>query len=227
MSAMRGMTFLPLLAMLGGCAGAGGDAGARSADGWVRPYIANAFEGPDRPDADVAQLWLHEDVRFVSLDGRPAYGIPRELPTRTGKSKERLIRLLPGTHRIVVGIPSKRAPGPERMHLEGNRKRRNVQPPIEAEPSREDDVAGSSESEELEFTVRAGREYMVRIRIPPDGGGATETWSAKVVDKTGPESETLVSTSVGRVPDGPTTRPLKIARQDGWNGQDDAAGGGP
>src|SRR5687768_12286485 len=74
-----------------------------AATGCAKPYEANAFAGDPRPDAEVAKLTLDPDIRLISIDGQVLDGVPSELATGE-EHRNRFVRLLPGTHRIVVGM---------------------------------------------------------------------------------------------------------------------------
>src|SRR5688572_11126098 len=83
-------SFLLLLAAVG-CAG---------------PLQVNAFDGPDRSGAEVSRLQVDKQVRLVSIDGKPVAGIPGEWDSTKDKEsyRQRIVRLLPGAHRVVAGI---------------------------------------------------------------------------------------------------------------------------
>lgn len=141
-----------------------------------------AFEGPDRPDDQVAILQIDRDVRFVSLNGQPVKGVPADLtrdrnPLR-GHDDRRLIRLLPGEYRIVAGVAPfadepwySRSPGATEAEMKT--------------------YAGSAENDELVFTAAAQKRYLLKLDFTYELNTDTPTrWSAAVYDQdraAGPE----------------------------------------
>src|SRR4051794_12478657 len=76
-----------------------------------KTQLASAPGAENLADTEVARLQIEPDVRFVSLDGQPVPGIaqiegpggttePRSARTNSDK---RLIRIAPGTHRVIAG----------------------------------------------------------------------------------------------------------------------------
>jgi hypothetical protein len=170
---------------------------AAAAGGCAKPFQANAFDGPDRGDAEVARLQLDPAVRLISIDGKPLADFPGEWDSTRGESfKPRVVRLLPGPHRVLVGInPNTQQSNP---------------PPMGGAPGGGLSVGvgftytkrypGSKENEELEFTPAAGRKYMLKIKNPLDLFTKQEKWNAIIYDADSPEFQKVVSRSYGRVP---------------------------
>jgi hypothetical protein len=147
----------------------------------VKHYRADAFAAPPTAQADVATLGIDPGVRLVSLDGAAIAGIPAEV--RNGEmSQGRTVRLLPGAHDIVAGMA-----------------------PYAANPTRGDNLSGfytvhisepaSPDDDVLSFTAQPGGRYFLKIGLAAGGKG----WRAIVIDRRGPEFETVVSTTTGRV----------------------------
>jgi hypothetical protein len=107
-------------------------------------------------DAESAWLEIEPNVRFSSLDGHPVPGIPEvEGPggsraPRTARSNpdKRIVRIAPGTHRVIAGYAaysdSGQASGVSTQY------------------------GGSSEDEEVEFTALAGKRYFVHLDVSGD-----------------------------------------------------------
>jgi hypothetical protein len=131
------------IVMVGYCCGAG-----------CAPVIyANAFDGPDLPDTDVARVELGEYIRLTSLNDKPVPGIP----PGTGYDESfntRIIRLLPGQYRLLVGM---RAYDEWRQTDIASLLPWNDDP----KPLTHHFSPGSDDDEQLECTVEAGRRYLL------------------------------------------------------------------
>jgi hypothetical protein len=161
--------------------------------GCVKPYQANAFDG-DPPADQIARLTIDSPVRLASLDGKPVDGIPAEFKSGSDLHKPRVVNILPGPHRLVVGVSalsSQTAPP--------------TTPGIGIGFTWK--YPGSKEDEVLDFTAVAGRRYIVKIKdLPSMYDPKSDKWRARVIDSDDPQFQKEVSTSAGRVahafPDG-------------------------
>jgi hypothetical protein len=137
-------------------------------------HTPRAFEGPDRPDDQVAVLEIDPDVRFVSLNGKPVKGVPSELAKDSplqNTDDRRFIRLLPGEYRIVVGYaPFADEPWHSRSPGGTNAAAKTY--------------AGSAENDELLLAAAAGKRYLVKIDLTYKLDADPPTrWSAAVYDQ--------------------------------------------
>ena len=158
--------------------------------GCAKPHQVNAFDGPDRPAKEVTRLTIDAPVRLATLDGKVIEGIPAQTSNSYGQTP-RIINILPGPHRIVVGV------GPLASEA-------NSGPPVGGGPSLGVgftwDYRGSKDDEVLDFTAVAGRRYIVKIKDLPSMYNGKDIWRARVIDSDDPQFQKEVSTSAGRVP---------------------------
>ena len=138
MASVRGPLVLSFVALL-----------ALWSTGCAKPIVARAYDGPQLSKKQVATLKLYSNVRFKSIDGKPLDGMPEHFVDPEGQpdgeAKERHIEVKPGKHRMVVG----RAPAWTKSdqplliyHLHSFH-------------------AGWPDNVEIEFTVAAGKSYML------------------------------------------------------------------
>ena len=169
--------------------------------GCAKPIIINAFDGPDRPDAEVATLEVDFKIRLTKLDGRPVAGVPAGLNEHE-PTNPRVIRLLPGQHEFLVGkrpyvqthqhpihgfAPSGDCNGGMRMTVTGYY-------------TTTSHVPGSRTDERLSFTAAPGRRYTLTLEDPLDWFAKRDRWRAKVIDRSDRFREPVVSTSYGYFP---------------------------
>jgi hypothetical protein len=157
--------------------------------GCITHYEANlaAAEGTTSGGGTVSGggvlLVIDPQVRILSIDGVAPPGIPAEV--RNGEfSQGRRIRLSPGTHRLVAGS----AP----YYVQGDVQSLYLPP--------------SLDNDELTFDAVPGRSYRLKIQginassIRP----SMANWRAVVVDRDGPRWDTVVSTTLARLPHTPS-----------------------
>ena len=157
--------------------------------GCAKPHVANAFDGPDRPAGQVARLTIDSPVRLASLDGKVVEGIPAQTANSYGQ-RPRIVNILPGAHRIVVGV------GP--LASEAN----SAPPPgggLSLGVGFAWNYPGSKEDEALDFNAVAGGRYIVKIKDLPSIYNKSENWRARVIDQDDPQFQKEVSTSAGGV----------------------------
>ena len=153
--------------------------------GCAKPYQANAFEGPDRPADQIARLTIDTPVRLTSLDGKTVEGIPAAFKSASEPHKARIINILPGPHRVIVGVaPLNTGTAP---------------PTAGVGIGFTWNYHGSNEDEVLDFNADAGRRYIVKIKDLPDMYNPKANWRARVIDSDDPQFQKEVSTSAGRV----------------------------
>jgi len=121
-----------------------------------KTYEATDPGAANLADAETAWLEIEPNVRFISLDDHPVPGIPEvEGPggshaPRSARSNpdKRIVRIAPGTHRVVAGYTaysdSGQASGVSSQY------------------------GGSSEDEEVEFPALAGKRYFVHLDVSGD-----------------------------------------------------------
>ncbi len=169
--------------------------------GCAAPIIVNAFDGPDRPDTEIATLELDFRARLVHLDNRPVPGLPAGLDV-DDPANPRILRLLPGEHEMLVGLrpyiethshpvysyfPSTDCHG----HVSSHAVVTSYYTTTTFHP-------GSREDERLTFTLAPGRRYRLKFDDPADWFSRRERWSARIIEKTDAWRDPVISTSHGR-----------------------------
>ena len=155
------------------------------AGGCSKTYQVNAFDDAQSlSDDQVAILIIQPSVRFISLDGQSVPGIPTiegNGPVHRNRSDpdKRIIRILPGTHRVVAGY----APFTDEGGATGVFRT----------------YEGSFEDEEVEFDAVAGKKYFVQLDVSGDLQGNV-LWNACIFDQ-GPLGLPLhiISRSIRRI----------------------------
>jgi hypothetical protein len=171
--------------------------------GCVKPVIVNAFDGPDRPAAEVATLELDFKLRLTQLDGRRVPGVPAGFDEHDPHNP-RVVRLLPGSHELIVG---------KRPYVETHTHNTYTYLPSgdchggggggmqqiwTGSYTTTTHALGSRDDERIAFNVAAGRRYRVALDDPIDWFSKRDRWRVKVVEQTDAWRDRVVSTSFGR-----------------------------
>ena len=188
---MNARTFIPPIALL---------AALLIVPGCVKPIVVNAFDGPDRPDPEVATLQVDFKLRLTQLDGRPIAGVPAGLD-EADPHNPRVIRVLPGRHELLVGLRPYVEYHTYEMYTyvpSGDCHGGGMQMISTGSYSTTTRVPGSREDERIMFDVAAGRRYRVVLDDPIDWFSKKNRWWVKVIEKSDGWRDPVVSTSLGR-----------------------------
>jgi hypothetical protein len=192
---MRARTLLPLLFLL--------------TTGCAKPIVVNAFDGPDRPDTEIATLELDFKARVTHLDGQPVPGLPAGLNV-ADPSNPRILRLLPGEHEMLVGLRPyvETHSYPEYSYFPTTDCHGHVSSHavVTSWHTSTTHHPGSREDERIVFALSPGQRYRLKLDDPVDWFSRRERWSARVIEKTDAWRDPVVSASLGRQPHPPPTK---------------------